>query len=79
MKVEVQLFASLMQYMPGQTGHAPYVIEVADGTTVGALLVSLKVPVGLAKLIFRNGVHAREEEVLQEGDRVAAFPPIAGG
>ena len=79
MKVEVQLFASLMQYMPGQTGHAPYVIEVADGTTVGALLVSLKVPVGLAKLIFRNGVHARGEDVLQEGDRVAAFPPIAGG
>ena len=79
MEIEVQLFASLMQYMPGQTGHAPYVMEVAEGTTVGALLASLKIPTGLAKLIFRNGVHAREEEVLQNGDRVAAFPPIAGG
>ncbi|RPI77791.1 MAG: MoaD/ThiS family protein [Desulfobacteraceae bacterium] len=76
MKIEVQLFASLMQYMPGQT---PYMMEVAEGTTVGAVLVNLKVPVGLAKLIFRNGVHAREEDVLREGDRVAAFPPIAGG
>ena len=76
MKIEVQLFASLMPYMPGQ---APYVMEVAEGTTVGAVLASLKVPAGLAKLIFRNGVHAREEDVLQEGDRVAAFPPIAGG
>jgi molybdopterin converting factor small subunit len=79
MKIEVQLFASLMQYMPGQTDFTPYMMEVAEGTTVGAVLASLKVPAGLAKLIFRNGVHAREEDVLQEGDRVAAFPPIAGG
>ena len=76
MKIEVQLFASLMQYMPGQ---APYVMDVAEGTTVGAVLASLKVPAGLAKLIFRNGVHTREEDVLRDGDRVAAFPPIAGG
>jgi molybdopterin converting factor small subunit len=79
MKIEVQLFASLMPYMPGQAGQAPYAMEVAEGITVGALLASLKVPAGLAKLVFRNGVHTREEEVLQDGDRVAAFPPIAGG
>jgi molybdopterin converting factor small subunit len=79
MKIEIQLFASLAQYMPGQAGNAPRIMEVAEGTTVGEVLKTLKVPAGLAKLLFRNGVHTREEEVLQDGDRLAVFPPIAGG
>jgi molybdopterin converting factor small subunit len=79
MKIEIQLFASLAQYMPGQAGNASRVMEVAEGMTVGEVLKTLKVPAGLAKLLFRNGVHTREEEVLQDGDRLAVFPPIAGG
>jgi molybdopterin converting factor small subunit len=26
-----------------------------------------------------NGIHARGDEVLKDGDRVGAFPPVAGG
>jgi molybdopterin converting factor small subunit len=26
-----------------------------------------------------NGIHAQGDEVLKEGDRVGAFPPVAGG
>jgi molybdopterin converting factor small subunit len=54
-------------------------LEVAEGTTVKALLENLRVPLETVKLIFLNGIHARENEVLKEGDRLGVFPPVAGG
>jgi molybdopterin converting factor small subunit len=37
------------------------------------------IPPEAPKVIFLNGVHATGNEVLKEGDRVGAFPPVAGG
>jgi molybdopterin converting factor small subunit len=31
------------------------------------------------KIIFLNGIHAKPDDRLKEGDRLAVFPPIAGG
>ena len=31
------------------------------------------------RVVFVNGTHAAEETVLCEGDRLAIFPPVAGG
>ena len=79
MKIEVQLFAFLGKYMPSREAGGACTLEVADGSTVGQVLTTLKVPAGEAKLFFRNGVHAREGDVLREGDRLAVFQPVAGG
>lgn len=80
MKIELKLYASLGKYMPqallqGQQGS----IEVGEGTTIKALLENLKVPLETVKLIFVNGIHAKEDDLLKEGDRVGVFPPVAGG
>jgi molybdopterin synthase sulfur carrier subunit len=80
MKVDLRLFASLARYMPvrrsdGQSEMA----EVAEGTTIRELLEQLNVPIGTVKVIFLNGIHAKGDEVLKEGDRVGVFPPVAGG
>jgi molybdopterin converting factor small subunit len=37
------------------------------------------VPLETVKLIFLNGIHAKDNEVLKDGDRLGVFPPVAGG
>ncbi len=54
-------------------------MEIDPGTTVQGLLHKLNIPPEAPKVIFLNGIHARGDEVLKEGDRLGAFPPVAGG
>ena len=80
MKIEVKLYASLGRYMPQvilEKGQG--YLEVGEGTTIKALLENLKVPLETVKLIFLNGIHAKDSEVLKDGDRLGVFPPVAGG
>jgi len=80
MKVELKLYASLGKYMPKvllEKKHA--YLEIGEGTTIKALLEDLKVPIETVKLIFLNGIHAKNNEVLKDGDRLGVFPPVAGG
>jgi molybdopterin converting factor small subunit len=80
MRIEVKLYASLERYMPGGRGStSSQYMEVAKGTTVGEFLQGIHVPADTVKLIFLNGIHAQMEQVLQEGDRLGVFPPVAGG
>ena len=80
MKIELKLYASLGKYMPQvQLEKKPGYLEIQEGTTVKALLEELKVPLETVKLIFVNGVHAKDDDVLKEGDRLGVFPPVAGG
>jgi sulfur-carrier protein len=73
MKIDLHLFASLASLTPSG------VCEVPDGTTVEKLVAGLGIPPDLPRIIFLNGRHAKGAEVLRENDRVAVFPPIAGG
>lgn len=79
MKIELKLYASLSPYMPQKTGENPYMVEITEGITIGEFLENLKIPADAVRIIFLNGVHAREDEILKEGDRVGVFPPLAGG
>ncbi|OHE21790.1 MAG: hypothetical protein A2Z43_07030 [Syntrophobacterales bacterium RBG_19FT_COMBO_59_10] len=79
MRIELNLFASLARYVSREAGRFTGEIEVGKGVTILQLLRSLNLPMEKVKLIFLNGVHARGDEVLQEGDRVGVFPPVAGG
>jgi len=54
-------------------------LEVGEGTTIKALLENLNVPLETVKLIFLNGIHSKDTEVLKDGDRLGVFPPVAGG
>jgi sulfur carrier protein ThiS len=80
MKIEVKLYASLGKYMPQAILEKKQdYLEVAEGTTIKALLENLKVPLETVKLVFLNGTHAKGHEVLRDGDRLGVFPPVAGG
>lgn len=78
MQVKVQVYAILRQYLP-EAGRGPLVLEVPEGTTVGGLIDRLPIPPELARVVFVNGIHRERDWVLQEGDEVGIFPPIAGG
>lgn len=79
MKIELRLYASLAAFMPEQTGGKTLKMEVSDGTTIHDLLQQLKVPKKEIKVIFLNGIHADDGDILKEGDRVGIFPAVAGG
>lgn len=78
MQVKVQVYAILRQYVQ-EAYQGPLILEVPEGTTVGQLIERLPIPPELARVIFVNGTRQELDWVLQEGDEVGIFPPIAGG
>lgn len=83
MRVQLELYASLMQHLPPEAQRHRLRVDVPEGTTAHALLDRYGVPRDQAHLVLRNGVflhrEEREQTVLEEGDVVAAWPPVAGG
>jgi len=79
MKVEISLYASLASRLPERCKGNTCTLIVAEGATVGGLLDHLHIAADEPKIVFLNGVHARPDDTLKEGDRVGVFPPIAGG
>ena len=79
MHVELRLYASLQKFLPGNSTDNSRSVEMEEGATVKNLLEKFQIPLDAPKVIFLNGIHARGDEVLKEGDRVGAFPPVAGG
>lgn len=77
--VSVRLFATLQRYLPPPKPGEATEYDIPEGTTVAALIDRIGVPADQVKIVMINGIHARQEQVLREGDRVGIFPPIAGG
>ncbi len=79
MKVEVRVFATLRRYFPGLGVGEPMSLELPEGTTARQLMERLGLPAEEVKVIMRNARQIEPDEVLQDGDRVAFIPPVAGG
>ncbi|MBW2053504.1 MAG: MoaD/ThiS family protein [Deltaproteobacteria bacterium] len=79
MRIEVNLFASLRKYLPENNHGEPVFLDVDQGTTVGQLLDRFNVPAEIPKIIFINGLTAKAESALNDGDRAGIFPLVAGG
>ncbi len=79
MTIHLALFASLSAYQPdGQGGRHARPIDLPAGTRVADVTRILGLP-DEPRIVFLNGKHAAEEQLLAEGDRLAIFPPVAGG
>ena len=79
-KIELGLFASLALYMPSKgTTDDSKMIEISEGITIDMLIDHLGIPNDTVKVVFLNGIHAKGDEILKDGDRVGIFPPVAGG
>lgn len=83
MKIRVKLYASLGGYMPATVKGNEMDLELAEGANVTEVLQSLKVPEEMCHLVLVNGRYVppsdRPGHLLEEGDSLAAWPPVAGG
>jgi molybdopterin converting factor small subunit len=79
MKIELNLFASYRDYLPeGRRGNSAE-FEMEQGATIKDLLDAVNLEEEKPKMIFRNSKHAKPQTPLEDGDRIAIFPPVAGG
>ena len=82
MIVEVRLYGSLRRYRPVDAGgapHLPFVAVLPPEATVESLGRALGIPDGLVSAAAVNDEAVESDAGLIDGDRVALFPPSAGG
>jgi sulfur carrier protein ThiS len=87
-RITFKAFATLGDYLPrehaGQRRSGNELpMDVAEGTTLQAVIDRFPMPRALVHLVLVNGEYIvpseRGAHVLREGDAVAIWPPIAGG
>ena len=80
MEVHVKLMAALRNKLPaGSTAGAVH-LDLQPGTSVAAVLQRLGISSGYIHLVTINGaMEPDRNRILQDGDEVAVFPPVAGG
>ena len=79
MNIQIKLFSSLAKFLPEDTIGKQAPLSVPEKITIVDVLEQLSIPRKMTRLIMVNGVHRRSDYVLQEGDLLSVFPPIAGG
>lgn len=73
-KITVKLFATLRRgRFENDTKKFP------TGATVRDVIDKLNIPDEKVSIIFINGRHAKRDHELEDGDRLALFPPVGGG
>ncbi|NIO03230.1 MAG: MoaD/ThiS family protein [Proteobacteria bacterium] len=79
MEIEVKLFANFRDYLPKGSDRFSSKIKVDASKRVADVLRKLGLPEDYPKIILINGVHAKENDKLKDGDVLSVFPPVAGG
>lgn len=80
MKIELRLFASLRKKLPSGSPRGRCELDLPTGVTVDEVLRQMTIPHESAQMLLVNGEHDRNfERVLQDGDVLSVFPPVAGG
>jgi sulfur-carrier protein len=79
MEVTVVLYATLIRYHPEGGGNKPFTVELPAGSTVEDLIKHLEIGKDEAKQVFIRHTSRPKDFELEDGMRVAIFPPVAGG
>ena len=79
-KVCVKLLASYRKLLPPEVDNYKFEVEIQPGTTVAELMSRYGVPLTEESVFLVNGLTPKDlDQVLVEGDVVAAFSAVAGG
>ncbi|GIW45793.1 MAG: hypothetical protein KatS3mg077_3075 [Candidatus Binatia bacterium] len=78
MQIRVKLHASLRKYLPRDAVEDTVLLELPAGATVAEAVSALGIPSGHAKIAMIDGAQADLGTVLQEGQQLSLFPPLAG-
>jgi len=77
-RVRVVAYATLRKYLKSRVGE-PQEVGLPEGARLSDLLRQAGLPAEEVKQAFVNGRRASPDRLLEEGDRVALFPAVAGG
>lgn len=76
--VTVKLFATLKKYAPnGRAGGIP--LTLPAGATVRDVVDRLDIPHDQAAMLVAGDTYVQVETVLEDGQEISIFPPLAGG
>ena len=79
-KVCVKLLATYRELLPSEVDDYKFEVEIPPGTTVADLMSRYGVPLNEESVFLVNGLTPSSlDQVLIEGDVVAAFSAMAGG
>jgi sulfur carrier protein ThiS len=83
MQINIEFYASLMQYLPPGKSRHRREIQVDAERRLSNLIEQFHIPEKMAHIVLVNGhfvnVENRQERKLAEGDVVSIWPPVAGG
>lgn len=79
MKVNVRLFASLREYVVDYDPGKGVDVEMEEGSTVEALIQTLRLPQNEASVIFINGALKKTTDPMNDQDLIKIFSPLSGG
>jgi len=79
MRITLKLFATFRRHLPPEAKGNAYQLDVPAGACVADVLHQFGVPTDGAAVLLVNGRTAAPEQILEEGDALAAFPAMAGG
>ena len=83
MNVNIELYASLMKYLPPGKSRFRREVRVDDGLMLNRLIEQFHISPEEAHLVLVNGFFVycedRDNRRLSEGDVVSIWPPVAGG
>ena len=83
MKVNIELYASLMKYLPPGKSRFRREVKVDNGLILNRLIEQFHISPEEAHLVLVNGIFVcvedRDNRFLSEGDVVSIWPPVAGG
>ena len=75
MRISVKLHASLRPYGRSESNAGLFPLETTEKATVREVIRELGIPPEKVKMVILNGRGANVDRVLNDGDRVALFPP----
>jgi sulfur carrier protein ThiS len=83
MKMNIELYASLMEYLPPGNQRFRREIDVPDGANVQQIIDQFNITDEQAHIVLVNGHFVcgedRSNRELIPNDTVAIWPPVAGG
>lgn len=83
MKINLELYASLMPLLPPGDSRHRREIEIPDDAVVNDVIQQIGIPDEQAHIVLVNGHFVcgsdRDQKTFQPGDVLAIWPPVAGG
>lgn len=79
MEITVTLYATLTRYHPEGKKNETFSLELPEGSTVKDLLDKLGIKEDEVKQVFIRHKSRSKDHPLEDGEKVAVFPPVGGG